>query len=161
MTNIYALKKIRPYIYIYSSQSETEELGIINVSNVRIDYNRALEQMIKVGYILIRIERDTQCLYSVTTYFPYIQITMHTSYKQIQNLIWRIGWKTSTHYTRWINIPDNTHYDTNYAHVPLPPLPLFFLCHVPVYDTMLLFLYTLIPKDDTQSFIYHHSQSFV
>ncbi|KAL7333117.1 hypothetical protein PS15p_202062 [Mucor circinelloides] len=37
----------RPYIYIYSSQSETEELGIINVSNVRIDYNRALEQMIK------------------------------------------------------------------------------------------------------------------
>ena len=44
-------KKIRPYIYIYSSQSETEEQGIINVSNVRIDYNRALEQMIKVGYI--------------------------------------------------------------------------------------------------------------
>lgn len=37
----------RPYIYIYTNQSETEEQGIINVSNVRIDYNRALEQMIK------------------------------------------------------------------------------------------------------------------
>lgn len=41
---------IRPYIYIYTNQSETEEQGIINVSNVRIDYNRALEQMIKVKY---------------------------------------------------------------------------------------------------------------
>jgi hypothetical protein len=40
----------RPYIYIYSSTSETEELGIINVSTVRIDYNRALEQMIQVRF---------------------------------------------------------------------------------------------------------------
>lgn len=51
-------KKIRPYIYIYSSQSETEEQGIINVSNVRIDYNRALEQMIKVGYRLSIEKRE-------------------------------------------------------------------------------------------------------
>lgn len=91
MTNIYTKKKkkkIRPYIYIYSSQSETEEQGIINVSNVRIDYNRALEQMIKVGYMCkCFLKGDTQCLYSVTTYFPYIQTTMHIFYKQIQNLI--------------------------------------------------------------------------
>ncbi|CAO3676662.1 unnamed protein product [Rhizopus microsporus] len=37
----------RPYIYIYTNQLETEEVGIINVSTVRIDYNRALEQMIE------------------------------------------------------------------------------------------------------------------
>jgi kinesin family protein 1 len=47
MTNPYFF--IRPYIYIYTNQSETEEQGIINVSNVRIDYNRALEQMIRVS----------------------------------------------------------------------------------------------------------------
>ncbi|KAG2230512.1 hypothetical protein INT48_008317 [Thamnidium elegans] len=33
--------------FVLRSQSETEEQGIMNVSNVRIDYNRALEQMIK------------------------------------------------------------------------------------------------------------------
>ncbi|KAL9553778.1 hypothetical protein MBANPS3_003124 [Mucor bainieri] len=33
--------------FVLRSQSETEEQGIINVSNVRIDYSRALEQMIK------------------------------------------------------------------------------------------------------------------
>lgn len=38
----------RPYIYIYSNHSETDEQGVINVSSVRIDYNRALEQMIQV-----------------------------------------------------------------------------------------------------------------
>lgn len=43
----------RPYIYIYTSQSETEEQGIMNVSNVRIDYNRALEQMIKVSVAIL------------------------------------------------------------------------------------------------------------
>ncbi|KAI9008854.1 hypothetical protein CLU79DRAFT_776037 [Phycomyces nitens] len=36
----------RPYIYIYANQSETNEQGIINVSSVRVDYNRALENMI-------------------------------------------------------------------------------------------------------------------
>ncbi|KAG0170479.1 kinesin-like protein Klp8 [Apophysomyces sp. BC1015] len=36
----------RPYIYIYTNQSETDEQGVINVSSVRVDYNRALEQMI-------------------------------------------------------------------------------------------------------------------
>ncbi|KAI9491045.1 hypothetical protein BDB00DRAFT_789841 [Zychaea mexicana] len=37
----------RPYIYIYSNHTETDEQGVINVSSVRIDYNRALEQMIE------------------------------------------------------------------------------------------------------------------
>lgn len=39
----------RPYIYIYKDYSETDELGVINVASVRIDYNRALEQMIQVS----------------------------------------------------------------------------------------------------------------
>ncbi|KAI9267970.1 hypothetical protein BDA99DRAFT_558160 [Phascolomyces articulosus] len=37
----------RPYIYIYTNHTETDEQGVINVSSVRIDYNRALEQMIE------------------------------------------------------------------------------------------------------------------
>ncbi|KAI7877349.1 kinesin-domain-containing protein [Lichtheimia hyalospora FSU 10163] len=37
----------RPYIYIYTDQSETDEQGVINISSVRIDYNQALEQMIE------------------------------------------------------------------------------------------------------------------
>ncbi|KAI7863812.1 hypothetical protein BDF14DRAFT_1876135 [Spinellus fusiger] len=37
----------RPYIYLYTNQTETDEQGVINVSSVRIDYNRALEQMIQ------------------------------------------------------------------------------------------------------------------
>ncbi|OBZ85442.1 hypothetical protein A0J61_06508 [Choanephora cucurbitarum] len=45
----FVLKK--PYIYIYASQSETEELGIINLSNVRIDHNRAIEQLIKRNHV--------------------------------------------------------------------------------------------------------------
>ncbi|KAI8373349.1 hypothetical protein BD560DRAFT_394703 [Blakeslea trispora] len=45
----FVLKK--PYIYVYASQSETEELGIINLSNVRIDHNRAIEQLIKRNHV--------------------------------------------------------------------------------------------------------------
>ncbi|KAI8331620.1 hypothetical protein EDC96DRAFT_527066 [Choanephora cucurbitarum] len=37
----------RPYIYIYSDDTESDEQGLINVSSVRIDYNEALEQMIQ------------------------------------------------------------------------------------------------------------------
>ncbi|KAI7874930.1 kinesin-domain-containing protein [Lichtheimia hyalospora FSU 10163] len=36
----------RPYIYIYTNRSETDEQGVINVSSVRIDYNRNLEKML-------------------------------------------------------------------------------------------------------------------
>ena len=38
----------RPYIYVYTNRSETDELGVINVSSVRVDYNRELEKMINV-----------------------------------------------------------------------------------------------------------------
>ena len=39
----------RPYIYIYTNRSETDEQGVINVSSVRIDYNRNLEKMLNVS----------------------------------------------------------------------------------------------------------------
>jgi kinesin family protein 1 len=39
----------RPYIYIYSNDTESDEQGVINVASVRIDYNEALEQMIQVS----------------------------------------------------------------------------------------------------------------
>ncbi|KAI7905643.1 uncharacterized protein BX663DRAFT_500459 [Cokeromyces recurvatus] len=41
----------RPYIYIYTNQSEVEERGIINICNVRIDYNQALEELLKRNYV--------------------------------------------------------------------------------------------------------------
>lgn len=37
----------RPYIYVYSNKGETDEIGIINISSVRVDYNQALERMIQ------------------------------------------------------------------------------------------------------------------
>lgn len=40
---------LRPYIYIYTNRSETDEQGVINVSSVRIDYNRNLEKMLNVS----------------------------------------------------------------------------------------------------------------
>lgn len=53
----------RPYIYIYSNHSETDEQGVINVSSVRIDYNRALEQMIEVS------DDDDECPKRMTDIF--------------------------------------------------------------------------------------------
>lgn len=38
----------RPYIYVYSNKAETDEIGVINISSVRVDYNQALERMIQV-----------------------------------------------------------------------------------------------------------------
>lgn len=49
----------RPYIYIYSNHSETDEQGVINVSSVRIDYNRALEQMIEVFTKMKMVDAET------------------------------------------------------------------------------------------------------
>ncbi|KAI8639944.1 hypothetical protein BD408DRAFT_434717 [Parasitella parasitica] len=37
----------RPYIYIYTNETESDEQGIINIASVRIDYNEALEKMIQ------------------------------------------------------------------------------------------------------------------
>lgn len=39
----------RPYMYIYASNSETEELGVVNLENVRVDYKRDLGEMLKVS----------------------------------------------------------------------------------------------------------------
>lgn len=35
-------------MYLYSSRNEAEELGVINITSVRIDYNRELEKMLQV-----------------------------------------------------------------------------------------------------------------
>lgn len=47
----------RPYMYVYSNRSEADELGVINISSVRVDYNRALEKMINVSPFFTK--RDT------------------------------------------------------------------------------------------------------
>ncbi|KAI9484614.1 hypothetical protein BDB00DRAFT_854270 [Zychaea mexicana] len=41
----------RPYIYVYTNRSETDEQGVINVSSVRVDYNRELEKMINRNHV--------------------------------------------------------------------------------------------------------------
>ncbi|KAI8075132.1 hypothetical protein BC940DRAFT_363173 [Gongronella butleri] len=41
----------RPYIFIYSDDSERDELGIINVASVRVDYNRELERLIQRTHV--------------------------------------------------------------------------------------------------------------
>lgn len=42
----------RPYIFIYTNETESDEQGVINVGSVRIDYNEALEKMIQVSFNL-------------------------------------------------------------------------------------------------------------
>ena len=42
----------RPYLFIYESQKETEELGAINLSSVRVDYMKEREDMLKVSFII-------------------------------------------------------------------------------------------------------------
>ncbi|ORX50933.1 kinesin-domain-containing protein [Hesseltinella vesiculosa] len=41
----------RPYIYIYEDDSERDELGVINVTSVRVDYNRELEKLIQRTHV--------------------------------------------------------------------------------------------------------------
>ncbi|KAF9924027.1 kinesin-like protein Klp8 [Linnemannia zychae] len=38
----------RPYMYIYASNSEMEELGVINLSQIRVDYKQDLEEMLNM-----------------------------------------------------------------------------------------------------------------
>ncbi|CAG8657308.1 67_t:CDS:10, partial [Funneliformis mosseae] len=37
----------RPYLFIYESQKETEEQGVINLASVRVDYKKDLEDMLQ------------------------------------------------------------------------------------------------------------------
>ncbi|CAJ0925163.1 20569_t:CDS:2 [Entrophospora sp. SA101] len=37
----------RPYLFIYESQKETEEQGVINLASVRVDYKKDLENMLQ------------------------------------------------------------------------------------------------------------------
>ncbi|CAG8485825.1 15941_t:CDS:10, partial [Acaulospora colombiana] len=37
----------RPYLFIYESQKETEEQGVINIASVRVDYKKDLEDMLQ------------------------------------------------------------------------------------------------------------------
>lgn len=38
----------RPYMYIYASNSEMEELTVVNLTHIRVDYKRDLEEMLEV-----------------------------------------------------------------------------------------------------------------
>ncbi|KAF9419313.1 kinesin-like protein Klp8 [Podila epigama] len=39
----------RPYLYIYSNSSETDELGVVSLTHVRVDYKHDLELMLNVS----------------------------------------------------------------------------------------------------------------
>ncbi|CAG8518363.1 22733_t:CDS:10 [Dentiscutata erythropus] len=41
----------RPYLFIYESQKETEEQGVINLASVRVDYKRDLEDMLQRQHV--------------------------------------------------------------------------------------------------------------
>ncbi|CAO3589237.1 unnamed protein product [Absidia cylindrospora] len=41
----------RPYIYIYAHQNEQDELGVINISSVRIDHNKPLEKLLQRHHV--------------------------------------------------------------------------------------------------------------
>lgn len=38
----------RPYMYIYATNSEMEEIGVVNLTHVRVDYKQHLEEMLNV-----------------------------------------------------------------------------------------------------------------
>src|ERR1700759_5057147 len=44
----------RPYMYIYCNNSETDELGVVNLTHVRVDYKRDLEEMLNVSVTFSR-----------------------------------------------------------------------------------------------------------
>lgn len=39
----------RPYLHLYESSSETEEVGVINLSTVRVEQSPEIEQMLEVS----------------------------------------------------------------------------------------------------------------
>ncbi|OAQ29485.1 kinesin-domain-containing protein [Linnemannia elongata AG-77] len=41
----------RPYMYIYATNSEMEELAVVNLTNVRVDYKQHLEEMLNRKYV--------------------------------------------------------------------------------------------------------------
>ncbi|CAG8781404.1 9689_t:CDS:2, partial [Acaulospora morrowiae] len=41
----------RPYLFIYESQKETEEQGVINLASVRVDYKKDLEDMLQRQHV--------------------------------------------------------------------------------------------------------------
>ncbi|KAI7822880.1 hypothetical protein BC939DRAFT_452877 [Gamsiella multidivaricata] len=41
----------RPYMYIYANSSETEELTVLNLTQVRVDYKQDLEEMLNRQYV--------------------------------------------------------------------------------------------------------------
>jgi kinesin family protein 1 len=42
----------RPYMYIYATNSEMEELAVVNLTHVRVDYKQDLEEMLNVRVTL-------------------------------------------------------------------------------------------------------------
>ncbi|KAG0294799.1 kinesin-like protein Klp8 [Dissophora globulifera] len=41
----------RPYMYIYTNNSETEELGVVNLTHVRVDYKRDFEEIMNRQFV--------------------------------------------------------------------------------------------------------------
>ncbi|KAG0242182.1 kinesin-like protein Klp8 [Mortierella sp. GBA43] len=41
----------RPYMYIYADSSEEDELGVVNLTHVRVDYKKDLENMLKMPFV--------------------------------------------------------------------------------------------------------------
>jgi kinesin family protein 1 len=86
----------RPYMYMYNSKNETEELGIINLSMVRVSHSEELDRMLNVStllsaiiyIILISQFRNNLCLHSIPK-------TMHTCYKQVVVKKWKTGFDKS------------------------------------------------------------------
>lgn len=51
MSNHFTDKRMhRPYILVYEDQSEAEELGMMNLNNVRVDYKKDLEGLLQVRF---------------------------------------------------------------------------------------------------------------
>lgn len=46
---LFILYNTRPYIYIYAHQNEQDEIGVINISSVRVDHNKPLEKLLQVN----------------------------------------------------------------------------------------------------------------
>ncbi|KAG0034114.1 kinesin-like protein Klp8 [Podila clonocystis] len=80
----------RPYMYIYASNAETEELCVVNLTQVRVDYKQHLEEMLNRqfvfaiyttnnAYLLQAPNRDEMCswLNHLDQFFNVSQIPLH------------------------------------------------------------------------------------
>lgn len=48
----------RPYLYLYESSAETQEVNVINVSSVRVEQSPEIEQMLEVRLFFLFFSRS-------------------------------------------------------------------------------------------------------